>query len=140
MESKLCVICDTEKSFETFYNKYREGKPSNIGRILRRYYANKDKLSDQRIAYYEKNRDVLPAKSKVNQQTRKPHTKQIKDLNNKVEEITQAMETLLLKIEKFLVPRKWHFLTIHIVKFAIDSLLKNDGINIFILVDICIEN
>ena len=43
----------------------------------------------------KKNRDVLLAKSKINQQNRKCHSQQIKDLNNKIEELTKAMETLI---------------------------------------------
>ena len=70
MESKVCVICNTEKSIDNYYNKYRECKQCNIHRSMRRYYENKDKLSNQRKLYYEKNRDLLLAKSKLNQQNR----------------------------------------------------------------------
>ena len=45
-----------------------------ILKSLRRYYENKDKLSDQRKKYFEKNRDLLLAKSKVNQQNRSNKT------------------------------------------------------------------
>ena len=38
---------------------------------MKRCYENKDKLSNQRNLYYEKNRDVLLAKFKLNQQNRK---------------------------------------------------------------------
>ena len=99
MNSKLCVVCNTEKSIDNFYNKYRECKPCNIKRSTRRYFENKDKISNQQKLYYEKNRDVLLARSKIYQQNRKCHTQQIKDLNNKIEELTQAMETLISKIE-----------------------------------------
>ena len=47
----------------------------------------------------KKNRNVLVAQSEVNQQHRKLQKQQMKDLNNKVKELTQAMETLSLKIE-----------------------------------------
>ena len=47
----------------------------------------------------KKNRDVLLARSKIYQQNRKSHLQQIKDLNNKIEELTQTMETLISKIE-----------------------------------------
>ena len=97
MESKVCVVCNTEKSFDKFYNKYRECKPCNIKRSLKRYFENTDKISNQQKNYFEKNRDVLLAKSKVNQQNRKSHTQQIKDLNNKVEELTRAIERLNFK-------------------------------------------
>ena len=30
MESKVCVICNTEKSIDNFYNKDRECKPCKI--------------------------------------------------------------------------------------------------------------
>ena len=99
MESKVCVICNTEKSIDSFYNKYRERKPCKIERTMKRYYESKDKLSKQRKIYYEKNRDILLAKSKANQQNRKSHSQKIKDHNIKLEELTQAMETLILKIE-----------------------------------------
>ena len=99
METIVCVVCNTEKSIDNFYNKYRECKPCNIKRSTRRYFENKDIISNQHKLYYEKNRDVLLARSKKYQQNRKSHTQQIKDLNNKLEELTQAMETLISKIE-----------------------------------------
>ena len=99
MESKFCVVCNAEKEIDDFYNKYRECKQCNIQPSMKRYYENKDKLSNQRKLYYEKSRDVFIAKSKTNQQNRKSHTQQIKDLNNKIEELTQAMQTLISKIE-----------------------------------------
>ena len=70
MEGKVCVIRNTEKRNDNFYNKYRECKPCNIQRSMKRYYGNKEKLSNQRKLYYEKFRDVLLAKSKLNQQKR----------------------------------------------------------------------
>ena len=99
MDSKVCVVCNTEKSIDNFYNKYRECKPCNIKRSTRQYFEYKDKISNQYKFYYEENRDVLLARSKIDQQNRKSHTQQIKDLNNKIEELTQAMETLISKIE-----------------------------------------
>ena len=99
MESKVCVVCNTEKSFDNFYNNYRDCKPCNSQRIMKRYRENKDKLSNHRKLYYEKNRYVLLSKYKENQQYRKFLTQQIKDLNNKIEELTQVLEKLILKIE-----------------------------------------
>ena len=85
MVSKVCVVCNTEKSINNFLNKHRECTQCNIQRSMKRDYENKDKLSDQRKIYYGKNWDVLLANSKINQQNRKAHTQQIKDLNKKVE-------------------------------------------------------
>ena len=42
---------------------------------------------------------MLLAKSKINQQNRKSHAQQIKDPNNKAEELSRALEMLILKIE-----------------------------------------
>ena len=54
MGTKICVVCNTEKSIDKFYNKYRKCKPCKFERSLRRYYENKDKLSDQRKIYFKK--------------------------------------------------------------------------------------
>ena len=70
MDGKVCVKCNNEKSIDNFYNKYRECDQCNTKRRMKRYYKNKDKLSNNEKKY-EKNRDVLLAKSKVNQQNRK---------------------------------------------------------------------
>ena len=59
MDSKVCVVCNIEKSIDNFYNKYRESKQCNIQRSMKRYCENKDKLSNQRKLFYGKNRDVL---------------------------------------------------------------------------------
>ena len=68
-----------------------------LKKSTRRYYENKDERSNQQKLYSEKNRDVLLAKSKIDQQNRKTHTQQIKDLNNKLIEITLAMEMYIFK-------------------------------------------
>ena len=44
MDSKVCVICNTEKSIDNFYNKYRECKQCIIQRSMKRYYENKEKI------------------------------------------------------------------------------------------------
>ena len=68
MKSEICVSCNTEKHIDNFYSKYRECKQCILQRSMKRYYENKEMLSNQRKLYYEKNRDVLLAKSKLNQQ------------------------------------------------------------------------
>ena len=101
MDSKVCVVCNIEKRIDNFYNKYRECKQCNIKRSMKRYYENKDKLSNQRKIYYEKNRHVLLAKSKLNQQNRnyerKMYEQQVQELNKKLEDLTQSIEMLKTK-------------------------------------------
>ena len=98
METKVCVICNTEKSIDNFYNKFRDCKPCNIKTSTKRYHENKDKISNQQKIYYEKNRDVLLTKSKLNQQNRnyerKIYKQQVQELNKQLEDLTQAFEML----------------------------------------------
>ena len=42
---------------------------------MKRYFENKDELSNQRKIYHRKNRDLLPAKSELNQQNRNHKSK-----------------------------------------------------------------
>ena len=98
MESIVCVVCIFEISFHSFYNKYAECKQCKLEQSFRRYYEDKDKLSNQKKCIMRKI-DVLLAKFKLNQQNRKTHSQQIEELTNKVEEVTRAMEVLILKIE-----------------------------------------
>ena len=140
MEGKVCVICNNGKNTPNFHNKYREYKGCNRTRGIEGNYENKDQLSNQQEIYYEKYRDVLLAKSEVNQQKRKYHTQQIEEPNKKVEDLAWAMETLILKNSKgFKLLNKWHSLTKYIVEYLTDSLPKNNRINIFILKSICME-
>ena len=55
MESKICSMCNIEKSMKDFYKKYTECKYCNSKRGLKRYYEKKDKISNQRKTYLEKN-------------------------------------------------------------------------------------
>ena len=56
------------------------------------------KISNQHKKYYENNRDVLLAKSKINQQNRnyegKIYKQQVQELNQKIQDLTQAFEFL----------------------------------------------
>ena len=98
MDSKLFVVCKIEKGIDNFYNKYRECKQCNIKRSTRRYYENKEKISNQQKLYCEKNRDVLLAKSKINQQNRnyesKIYKQQVQEPIQKLKILTQAFEML----------------------------------------------
>ena len=58
MDSKVCVVCNIEKSIESFYKKYRECKQCIIQRSMKRYYEDKDKLSNHRKLYYEKKIEI----------------------------------------------------------------------------------
>ena len=77
---KFVLFSILKKSIDRFHKKCRECKQCNKQRSMKRYYENKDKLSNQRKLYYEKNRDVILTKSKLNQQNRNYEKKCI---NNK---------------------------------------------------------
>ena len=88
MESMVCVICNTEKSNDNFYNSYRECKPCKIQRSMKRYYNKKDKISIQQRTYYEKNRDKLLQKqndyrNKTNTEFKELHRSYV-ELQNKL--------------------------------------------------------
>ena len=88
MDSKICVVCNIEKSIDNFYNKYRECKQCNIKRSTKRYYENKDKISNQQKIYYEKNRDNLLQKQ--NDYNKKRST-DYKELQNKLKALEEKL-------------------------------------------------
>ena len=55
----MCTICSFEKDINNFYKKYSECIDCNRTRGLKRFYENKDKISNQQKIYYEKNRDRI---------------------------------------------------------------------------------
>ena len=55
----MCTICNIEKDINSFYKKYSECIDCNRTRGLKRYYENKDKISNQQKIYYEKNREKI---------------------------------------------------------------------------------
>ena len=59
MNTKMCTICNIEKDINSFYKKYSECIHCNRTRGLKRYYENKDKISNQQKIYYEKNREKI---------------------------------------------------------------------------------
>ena len=59
MDNKTCTMCNIEKHINNFYKKYSECRDCNSARVLKRYYENKDKISNQQKVHYEKNREEL---------------------------------------------------------------------------------
>ena len=59
MDTKICTICTIEKDINNFYKTYTECIDCNRVRGLKRYYENKDKISNQQKIYYEKNREKI---------------------------------------------------------------------------------
>ena len=66
MDTKICSMCKIEKHINNFYKKYSECRDCNRARGLKRYYENKDKISNQQKTYYEKNRDRILLQKKNN--------------------------------------------------------------------------
>ena len=66
MDIKICSMCKIEKHINNFYKKYSECRDCNRARGLKRYYENKDKISNQQKKYYEKNRDRILLQKKNN--------------------------------------------------------------------------
>ena len=57
MDTKICSMCNIEKYINNFHKKYSECRDCNRSRGLKRYYENKDKISNQQKVYYEKTRE-----------------------------------------------------------------------------------
>ena len=74
-----------------FYKKYSECKECNIRRGVKRYYDNKDKISNQQKKYYEKNRDKLLQKQ--NDYRNKTNT-DFKDLVRSYVELQKKLKAL----------------------------------------------
>ena len=64
MISKTCSMCEIEKHIKIFHKNYVECKDCHSKRGLIRCYVHKNKISNQRKIYYEKNKD-----KKLQQQT-----------------------------------------------------------------------
>ena len=66
MDTKICSMCNTEKHINNFYKKFSECRVCNRARGLKRYYKNKDEISNQQKIYYEKNREKILLKKQNN--------------------------------------------------------------------------
>ena len=95
MDSKVCVVCNIEKSIDNFYNKYRECKQFNIKRSTKSYYENKDKISIQQKIYYEKNKDKLLRKQNDYSKKRSTDYKELQRSYNELQNKLKALEEKL---------------------------------------------
>ena len=127
---KLCGVCGNERVYTVYHRIYNYFKKCFAKNSARYYQTKRDKIITKS--------KLKSTKQKISNTTNKK-TQQTKDLNNKMEELTQTLETLMLKNDRIKGICKCQSLTTYIVKFVTDSIQKNNGINISILVDICIE-
>ena len=95
MESKICTQCNIEKDINNFYKKYTECIDCNRARGLKRYYANKDKISNQQKLYYEKNRDRILLQKQNNRSI------QFRDLVISYIELENRLKTLEEKLNVY---------------------------------------
>ena len=61
----MCTNCNIEKDINNFYKKYSRCIDCNGKRGLKRYYENKDKISNQQKIYNEKNREKYYYRNKT---------------------------------------------------------------------------
>ena len=92
MDTKMCTICNIEKHTNNFYKKYTECIDCNRARGLKRYYENKDKISNQQKAYYERNREKILLQKKNNRSI------QFRDLVISYIELENRLKTLEEKL------------------------------------------
>ena len=95
MDTKMCTICNIEKHINNFYKKYTECIDCNRVRGLKRYYENKDKISNQQKIYYEKNREKILLQKKNNRSI------QFRDLVISYIELENRLKTLEEKLNVY---------------------------------------
>ena len=54
MDTKTCTMCNIDKHNKKLNKNYPECIDSNRARGLKRYYENKDEISNQQKIYYKK--------------------------------------------------------------------------------------
>ena len=94
MESKICTQCNIEKDINNFYKRYSECIDCNRARGLKRYYENKDKISNQQKIYYEKNREKILLQKQNNRS-------QFRDLVISYIELENRLKTLEEKLNVY---------------------------------------
>ena len=93
MDTKTCTICNNEKDINNFYKKYTECIDCNRARGLKRYYENKDKISNQQKVYYEKSREKILLQKQNNRCI------QFRDLIKSFIELEKRFKTLEEKLK-----------------------------------------
>ena len=94
METNICTMCKIEKDVHTFYKKYSECIDCNRTRGLKRYYENKDKISNQQKIYYEKNREKILLQKQNNRSI------QFRDLIIFCIELENRLKSVEAKVQK----------------------------------------
>ena len=95
MNTKTCTICNIEKDINNFYKKYTECIECNRARGLKRYYENKDKISNQQKVNYGKNREKILLKKQNNRSI------QFRDLVISYIELENRLKTLEEKFKDY---------------------------------------
>ena len=93
METKICTMCNIEKDINNFYKKYSECIDCNRARGLKRYYENKDKISNQQKVYYEKTREKILLQKQTNRSI------QFRDLVRSYAELENRLKTTEEKLK-----------------------------------------
>ena len=90
---KCVLFVILKKISKTFTKKYTECIDCNRARGLKRYYENKDKISNQQKLYYEKNRDRILLQKQNNRSI------QFRDLIISYIELENRLKTLEEKLK-----------------------------------------
>ena len=89
----MCTVCNIEKDINKVYKKYSGCIDCNRRRGLKRYYENKDKISNQQKIYYEKNREKVLLQKQNNRGV------QFRDLVISYVELEHRLKALKEKLE-----------------------------------------
>ena len=95
MNTKMCTICNIEKDINNFYKKYTECIDCNRARGLKRYYENKEKISNQQKIYYEKNREKILLQKQNNRSQFRELVISYVELENRLKVLEEKLKSLI---------------------------------------------
>ena len=91
----MCTICNIEKDINNFYKKYTECIDCNRAGGLKRYYENKEKISNQQKIYYEKNREKILLQKQNNRSQFRELVISYVELENRLKVLEEKLKSLI---------------------------------------------
>ena len=93
MDTKTCTMCNIEKHMNIFYRKKPRLQRLQFSGGLVRFYEHKDKISNKKKIYYEKNIDKILLQKQNNRRI------QLRDLFRSYVELENRIKSLEEKVD-----------------------------------------
>ena len=89
---KICRVCGHEREYDNYHRLYVAGKKCASRRCAKHYRKNRETILEKAKIYQENNKDKL----KQNRKTVSSYKDDIQDLYNKINELTQILNSTTL--------------------------------------------